>query len=168
MLHRMYMQLISLILAQQRKFFFNCYLATPHPTWGHYWGGSLTHPMLSTCILHIQPEGHQEPQNKVGSLSPAKHLVEFEPRTFWFWSQCLNPLGHSPQMSVKDRNFTALMEKECSKEGKHYKLPPPLRGHDEMFPDNWSMAEVRIKKLQENVLQKQYHEDYIRLTEDMV
>ena len=40
------------------------------------------------------------------------------------------------EMSVEDRSFMTLMEKECSKEGKHYKLPIPLRVHDEMFPDN--------------------------------
>ena len=81
-------------------FFLNCYLAAPPPTLGHYRGGSLTHPMLITCVLHIQPKGHQEPCNEVGSLSSAEHLVGFKPGTFRFWSQCLNPLCHSPQMSV--------------------------------------------------------------------
>ena len=38
-----------------------------------------------------------------------------------------------------------LMKKKCSKEGKHYKLPVPLRGHDEIFPDNRSMNEARLK-----------------------
>ena len=28
--------------------FFNCYLAAPRPTLGHYWGDSLNHPMLIT------------------------------------------------------------------------------------------------------------------------
>ena len=32
--------------------FQNCYLAAPWPTLGHYRGGSFTHPMLITCILH--------------------------------------------------------------------------------------------------------------------
>ena len=76
-------------------FFFTCYLAAPRPTLSHYRGGSLTHPMLITCILHIQPEGHWQPRNKVGSLSLAKRLVGFEPETFQFWSQRLNPIGHS-------------------------------------------------------------------------
>ena len=76
------------------SFFFNCYLAAPRPTLGHYRGGSLTHPMLITCVLHIQPEGHQEDRSEVGSLRSAECLVGFEPGTFRFWSQCLNPLGH--------------------------------------------------------------------------
>ena len=63
---------------------------------GHYRGGSLTHPMLITCVLHARPESHREPRNEVGSLNPAEHLVGFEPRTFRFWSQRLNLLGHSP------------------------------------------------------------------------
>ena len=51
------------------------------------------------------------------------------------------------EMSVEDRNFMTLMEKECNKEEKHYKLPLPLRVQDEMFPDNRSMAEARLKNL---------------------
>ena len=45
--------------------FFNCYLAAPRPTSGHYRGDSLTHPMLITAFLHIRPEGHREPCSKV-------------------------------------------------------------------------------------------------------
>ena len=65
-------------------FFFNCYLAAPRPTSGHYRGDSLTHPMLITAFLHIRPEGHREPRSEVGSLSPAERLVGFEPGTFRF------------------------------------------------------------------------------------
>ena len=70
---------------------FNCYLAAPRPTLGHYWGGSLTHLMLITCVLHMRPKGDREPRNEVGSLSPAKHLVGFELGTFQSWLQHLNP-----------------------------------------------------------------------------
>ena len=31
------------------EYFFNCYLAAPRPTLGHYRGDSLTHPMLITA-----------------------------------------------------------------------------------------------------------------------
>ena len=34
-------------------FFFNCYLAAPRPTLGHYQGDSLTHPMLITAFFYI-------------------------------------------------------------------------------------------------------------------
>ena len=60
-------------------FFLNCYLAVPRPTLGHSQGDSLTNPMLITAFVHIRPEGHREPRNKVGSLSPAERLVGFEP-----------------------------------------------------------------------------------------
>ena len=76
--------------------FFNCYLAAPWPTLGHYREGGLTHPMLIKCALHICPEGHLEPRNKVESLSLAECLAGFKLGTFQFWLQCLNPLGHSP------------------------------------------------------------------------
>ena len=42
-----------------------------------------------------QPKGHQEPCNEVRSLSLPKHLVGFEQRTFQFYLQPINPLGHS-------------------------------------------------------------------------
>ena len=53
---------------------------------------------VNNCIffLNIRPEGHREPRSEVGSLSPAKRLLGFEPVTFWFWLQCYNSLGHSP------------------------------------------------------------------------
>ena len=40
--------------------FFNCYLAAPRPTLGHYQGGSPTHPMSITAFLHIQRGGGRE------------------------------------------------------------------------------------------------------------
>ena len=45
------------------KMFFNYYLAAPRPTLGLYRGDSLTHPMLITAFLHVQPEGHWEPNS---------------------------------------------------------------------------------------------------------
>ena len=69
---------------QDYYYFFNCYLVAPRPTSGHYRGDSLTHPMLITAFLHIRLEGHREPRSEVGSLSPAKRLVGFEPGTFRF------------------------------------------------------------------------------------
>ena len=60
----------------------------------------------SLCFVHIWPEGHGEPHNKVGSLSPAECLVGFEPGAFRFLLQRLNPLGHSPQIL----NFEAKKE----------------------------------------------------------
>ena len=62
----------SFCLVLLQKTFFNCYLAAPRPTLGHSQGDSLTNPMLITVFVHIRPEGHREPHNKVGSLSPAK------------------------------------------------------------------------------------------------
>ena len=82
------------------RHFFNCYLAAPWQTLGHYRGGSLTHPMSITTFLHIfnleVTIMREEPSNEVGSLSPIEHLMGFEPWAFQFWLQYLNPLGHSP------------------------------------------------------------------------
>ena len=68
----------------QEFFFFNCYLADPRPTLGHSQGDSLTNPMLIAAFYLIRPEGHREPRNEVGSLSPAERLAGFEPGTFRF------------------------------------------------------------------------------------
>ena len=40
--------------------------------------------MLIIAFQLIWPEGHMEPRNDVGSLSPTEHLVGFEPGTFGF------------------------------------------------------------------------------------
>ena len=78
-------------------YFFNCYLTAPRSTLGHFFGENLTHPMLITAFLHFRAEGHREPRNEFGSLSQAELLVVFEPGTFRFLLQRLNPLGHSPR-----------------------------------------------------------------------
>ena len=57
-------------------------------------------PDVNHCVLHFRPEGHWEPRGEVGSLSPAKCLVGFEPGTFQFLLQCLNPLIHSPHLEI--------------------------------------------------------------------
>ena len=78
-------------------FFIYCYLAVPQPTLGHYQGDSLTNPMLITAFVHPRPKGYREPRNEVGSLSPAERLAVFEPGTFRFLLQRLNPLALSPR-----------------------------------------------------------------------
>ena len=41
-------------------------------------------------------------------------------------NHCPSKKGDITGMSVEDRSFITLVKKECSKEGKHYKLPLPL------------------------------------------
>ena len=55
--------------------------------------------MLITVFVQFRPEGHREPSNEVGSLSPVKRLVGFEPEIFRL--QRFNPLGHSPQINLQ-------------------------------------------------------------------
>ena len=66
-------------------------MAVPLPTLGHYQGDSHTQLILCSGFLHFWPKCHQE----VWSLSLAECLVGFEWGTFWFWLQCLNPVGHA-------------------------------------------------------------------------
>ena len=63
--------------------YINCNLAAPWwPTLLRSQGGNQTNAMLITALYLIRPEGHWEPRNKVGSLSPAERLVGFETGTF--------------------------------------------------------------------------------------
>ena len=62
--------------------FFYCYLPVPRPTLGHSRGDSLSNAMLVTMLEQFLPKGNKEPRNEAGSVSQAKHLVEFEPGTF--------------------------------------------------------------------------------------
>ena len=55
--------------------------------------------MLITVFVQFRLEGHREPSNEVGSLSPAERLVGFEPGIFRL--QFLNLLGHSPQINLQ-------------------------------------------------------------------
>ena len=55
------------------------------------------------------------------------------------------------KMSIEDRQFLDLMEKEGSKEGYHYKLPLPLRNPDAVFPSNRRMAELKLKNLKKRI-----------------
>ena len=79
-------------------------MAIPRPTLGHSQGDTLTNPMLITVYVHIWPEGHREPRNKVGSLSLAEHPTGFELGTFRFLLQRLNPLGHSPLFLIDTKH----------------------------------------------------------------
>ena len=90
--------------------FFNCYLVAPRPTLGHCQGDSLTNPMLIIAFYLFRPEGHREPRNEVGFLSPAEHLVGFEPGTLILitMSQRLNPLGHSCNITFGTSYFHCL------------------------------------------------------------
>ena len=73
------------------------------------------------------------------------------------------------KMSIEDRQFLDLIERECSKEGNHYKLPVPLRNPDAVFPNNRRMAESRLKNLKKSFIKdKQYHKDYTSFMEDMI
>ena len=69
------------------------YVAALQPTLGHCPRGSLTDPMLITAFKTYLIR--KSPCNEVGSQNLAKHPVRFEPRSFRFAMQCLNPLCHS-------------------------------------------------------------------------
>ena len=84
-----------------QKSFFKTAIWLPH---GQLWAiiEGQPHPSnVNQCVLHFRPEGRREPRNKVGSLSPAEHLLGIELGTCRFLLQRLKPLGHSPQSLEK-------------------------------------------------------------------
>ena len=74
-------------------FFFYLLFGCPTANFGPLSRGQPHSPDVNHCVLHFRPEGHREPRNEVGSLSPAERLVGFEPGTFRFLLQRLNPLA---------------------------------------------------------------------------
>ena len=55
------------------------------------------------------------------------------------------------KMSIENRQFLDLMERECSNEGNHYKLPLPLRNPDAVFHNNRRMAELQLNNLKKGL-----------------
>ena len=74
----------DLPLANNPLNFFNCYLADPQQTFGHYQGDSFTHPVLITAFCYIQPSRKWDPRNQFGTLSQIELLVGFEQGTLPF------------------------------------------------------------------------------------
>ena len=74
----------SCFYLQDKLFFFKLLFGCSSANFGPFSRGQPYYPMLITVFVQVQPEGHQEPHNKVGSLSPAERLVGFELGTFQF------------------------------------------------------------------------------------
>ena len=54
-----------------------------------------------------------------------------------FIDQSLSALKESDcEMSFEDRRFMEIINRECAREGEHYKLPLSLRDQDQYFPNN--------------------------------
>ena len=73
------------------------------------------------------------------------------------------------KISIEDREFLNVMERECSKEVNNYKQPLPLSNPDAVFPNNRRMAELILQNLKKSFIKdEQYHEDYTSFMEDMI
>ena len=86
-----------ILLLSCRSYYFSLHDHYP-PLFGPFSRASLTNLMLITAFYLCQPKHHHEPRNRIGLLSLGECLAGFEPWTFQFSSQCLNPLGHFPQL----------------------------------------------------------------------
>ena len=86
---------------------FNCFLTAPRPTLGHSQRDSLTKPMLITTFELFWPEGHREPRNYVGSLSPTERLVGLKRELSNSYHNALSQytIIRSTQPSIKKPNF---------------------------------------------------------------
>ena len=84
--------------------FFNCYFAAPLPTMGHSPWGQPRQADVNHCILAILTWSLPKALQGCGSLlnPAAEWLVGFEPGTFRFYSQCINPRGYSPRIISVD------------------------------------------------------------------
>ena len=86
-------------------------MAAPQPTLDHSQRDSPTNPILITAFV-VQLEGHQEPHNKVVSLSPAEYLPRFELGNFRFWLQPLNLLYPISLLRLKGSFSTSIKMKK--------------------------------------------------------
>ena len=73
------------------------------------------------------------------------------------------------EMSVEHRRFMKIMNRECAREGKYYKLSLPLRDEDQDFSNNRKMAELRLHNLKKRFRHdKKFHEVYANFMQDMI
>ena len=72
-------------------------------------------------------------------------------------------------MSVEDGIFLEIMNRECAQEGKHYKLPLPLRHQNQDFSNNRKMTELRLHNLKKRLKHdKTFHEFYTKFMQYMI
>ena len=97
-------------------FYFLTAIWLPH---GQLWAIIERTASLIQCyslrFLHFLPKSHREPCSEVGSLSPAERLVGFQPGTFRFLPQRLNPLGHSLCYILRKKNTQKISDKMLQK-----------------------------------------------------
>ena len=84
--------------------------------------------------------------------------------------QSLSALKESNcEMSFEDIRFVELMNRECAREVKHYKLSLPLRDQDQDFSSNRKMAGLRLHNLKKRFKHdKKFHEVYTNFMQDMI
>ena len=81
------------------RIFFICYLAAPQPTLGLLSRGQDHSPNVNYCVLStFNMKAIRNHENEVGSLSPAKHLVGFEPGTLQFFHKTLTQKATLPNL----------------------------------------------------------------------
>ena len=102
------------------EIFFNCYLAAPRPTLGHYRRENLTNSMLITAFWRFWPKV-TESQTEVVSLSLAERLVGFEP---WFSNSLgrSNTLGYSRLGTHYIQGWTVTTRYEATKTRRRWKV----------------------------------------------
>ena len=75
----------------------------------------------------------------------------------------------SKAMSVEDKKFLEIMDHYGEKEGKHHKLPLPMRNEQLDLPNNISVAEKRVQPLRRKFNRdKQFHQKYTKFMNDLV
>ena len=62
-----------------------------------------------------------------------------------------------------------IMNKECTPERKHHKLPLSSRGPDKDFPNKRKMEEFRLNNVKKRFKHnKKFHEDYPEFMQDVI
>ena len=80
-----------------------------------------------------------------------------------FIDQGLSELKESNcEISIEDKKFIEIMNKECTQEGKH-KLTLPLRDPDSDFPNNRNLTTLKLHNVKKRFNhERSFHEDYTK------
>lgn len=79
-------------------FFFLLLFSYLITNFGPFLRGQLHQPDINHCVLTLSTQNLLGTSQRGWVGNPVEHLFRFEPGTFWFYSQRLNQLSHSPHI----------------------------------------------------------------------
>ena len=106
---------------------------------------------------------HFTVQEKINDHQIHDQLVQM------YQTEFVENLKESKALSVEDKKFLDIMEHGAQKEGKHHKLPLPLRNKEIELPNNRSMALKRVQPLKRRFQRDpHFHKEYTKFMNNLL